>query len=42
MGEVTILNPKQGTTVFSARKAIVVSKKLEKILKDLLVQEDKH
>ncbi len=35
MGEVTILNEAQGTTVFHASKAVVLSKRLERILKDL-------
>ena len=35
MGEVTIINKNRGTTVFHAPKAVVLSKRLEKILKDL-------
>lgn len=39
MGEVTIVNENQGTTVFHAPKAIVLSKRLERILKDLSAEQ---
>lgn len=38
MGEVTTLNENQGTTVFHAPKAVVLSSRLERILKDLSAQ----
>ncbi|MFZ1075281.1 MAG: hypothetical protein WAN50_02810 [Minisyncoccia bacterium] len=37
MGTVTTVNEKQGTTVFHAPQAIVLSERLERILKDLSV-----
>lgn len=39
MGEVTTVNENQGTTVFHAPKAVVLSKRLERILKDLSAEQ---
>ena len=39
MGEVTTVNENQGTTVFHAPQAVVLSKRLERILKDLSIEQ---
>ena len=39
MGEVTAINENRGTTVFHAPQAVVLSKRLERILKDLSVEQ---